>query len=254
MIAILKVQTPRQHQRYHCQQWQSVTELFDFFATRASLNLFFKFFRFRHVLHVIVKPVGACDSDDDDDDEWLELFHTEGQWSEAEQIKKEKKTCLTLEDRVETSNLQIHSFSSSLQSCMWAWKTLHPRKRPSFVAKKKTQKWRLKRLRPLWPLHRTRCWLATSCDRHCRIPGQPISARWLWRRRYSNMPPPFTKWKTFPGAPHQQRSNDTKINLRGIANANQNDERFTRALRCGPSLGRSASAASRKRSRSDREV
>ena len=38
-----------------------------------------KFFRFRHVLHVIVKPVGATDSDDDDDDdEWLELFHTEG--------------------------------------------------------------------------------------------------------------------------------------------------------------------------------
>ena len=55
-----------------------VSELFDFFATRASLNLFFKFFRFRHVLHVIVKPFGATDSDEDDDDEWLELFHTEG--------------------------------------------------------------------------------------------------------------------------------------------------------------------------------
>ena len=41
--------------------------------------------------------------------------------------------------------------------------------------------------------------------------GQPTSARWLWRRRYSNMPPPFTKWKTFPGAPHQELSNDTKF-------------------------------------------
>ena len=47
----------------------TVSELFDFFATRASLNLFFKFFRFRHTLHVIVKPVGATDSDDDDDDD-----------------------------------------------------------------------------------------------------------------------------------------------------------------------------------------
>ena len=84
---------------------------FRLLRARASLNLFFKFFRFRHVLHVIVKPlVGATDSDDDDDDEWLELFHTEGYWSEAEQIKKKKKTCPTLEDRVETSNLQIHSF------------------------------------------------------------------------------------------------------------------------------------------------
>ena len=41
--------------------------------------------------------------------------------------------------------------------------------------------------------------------------GQPISARWLWRRRYSNMPPLFTKWKTFPRAPHQELSNDTKF-------------------------------------------
>ena len=45
----------------------TVSELFDFFATRASLNLFFKFFRFRHVLHVIVKLVGATDSDDDNE-------------------------------------------------------------------------------------------------------------------------------------------------------------------------------------------
>ena len=60
-----------QHQRHNCQCQN--------FST-ASLNLFFKFFRFRHVLHVIVKPVGATDSesDEDDDDEWLELFHTEG--------------------------------------------------------------------------------------------------------------------------------------------------------------------------------
>ena len=47
----------------------TVSELFDFFATRAWLNLFFKFFRFRHVLHVIGKAVGATDSDDDDDDD-----------------------------------------------------------------------------------------------------------------------------------------------------------------------------------------
>ena len=47
----------------------TVSELFDFFATRASLNLFLKFFLFRHVLHVIDKPVGATDSDDDDDDD-----------------------------------------------------------------------------------------------------------------------------------------------------------------------------------------
>ena len=47
----------------------TVSELFDFFATRGSPDLFFKFFRFRHVLHVIVKPVGATDSDDGDDDE-----------------------------------------------------------------------------------------------------------------------------------------------------------------------------------------
>ena len=40
-----------------------------------------------------------------------------------------------MEDRVETSSLQIHSFSSSLQSWMWAWKTLHARKRPSFAKK-----------------------------------------------------------------------------------------------------------------------
>ena len=46
-----------------------MSELFDFFATRGSLNLFFKFFRFRHVLHVIVKPVGTNYCDDDDDDE-----------------------------------------------------------------------------------------------------------------------------------------------------------------------------------------
>ena len=47
----------------------AVSELFDFFATRVSLNLFLKFFRFRQVLHVTVKPVGATDSDSDDDDE-----------------------------------------------------------------------------------------------------------------------------------------------------------------------------------------
>ena len=48
---------------------------------RNSCFVLFKFFRFRHVLHVhVVTPVGATDSDDDDDDddEWLELFHTEG--------------------------------------------------------------------------------------------------------------------------------------------------------------------------------
>ena len=37
---------------------------------------------------------------------------------------------------------------------------------------KKNAKWRLKRLRPLWPLHRTRRWLATSCDRYCRTANQ----------------------------------------------------------------------------------
>ena len=31
----------------------------------------------------MVEPAGATNSHDDDD-EWLELFHTEGQWSEAE--------------------------------------------------------------------------------------------------------------------------------------------------------------------------
>ena len=50
--------------------------------------------------------------------------------------------------------LAIHSFLSSLQSCMWVWKTLHPRKRPSFFTlQKETQKWRLKRLRPLRSLN-----------------------------------------------------------------------------------------------------
>ena len=134
--------------------------------------------------------------------------------------KKEKKTCPTLEDRVETSNLQIHSFSSSLHSCMWAWKTLHPRKRLSFVTKRrKNDGWNG------WD----RCGRCTV--RGADWPqaatvtvGQPISARWLWRRRYSNMPPPFTKWKT--SLVRLTKSFPTIPNLRGIANANQNDERF----------------------------
>ena len=178
---------------------------------RNSCFVFFKFFRFRHVLHVIVKPVGATDSDDDE--VWRRwVTRALPYWRLVKRSwanKKEKKTCPTLEDRVETSNLQIHSFYSSLQSCMWAWKTLHRRKRPSSVAKKKKRKndgWNG------WD----RCGRCTV--RGADWPqaatvtvGQPISARWLWRRRYSNMPPPFTKWKTFPGAPHQELSNDTKF-------------------------------------------
>ena len=181
---------------------------FRLLRTRASLNLFFKFFRFRHVLHVIVKPVGATDSDNDDDDEWLELFHTEGLWSEAEQIKKEKTTCPTSEDRVETSNLQIHSFSSSLQSCMWASKTLHPRSGRHLLQKKK----RKMTVETVETVVAAAPYAGADWPQAAIVSvGQPISARWLWRRRYSNMTPPFTKWKTFPGAPHQELSNDAKF-------------------------------------------
>ena len=97
---------------------------------------------------------------------------------------------------------------------MWAWKTLHPRKRPSFAKKKK------KNANDGWNGWDRcgRCTVGRGADwpqAATVTVGQPISARWIrmWRRRYSNMPPPFMKWKTFPGAPHQGLSNDTKWGL-----------------------------------------
>ena len=125
--------------------------------------------------------------------------------------KKEKKTCPTLEDRVETSNLQIHSFFFVVAELHVSLKDTPPKAKKAVVicCKKKKRKndgWNG------WD----RC--GRSTIRGADWPQaatvtvrQPISARWLWRRRYSNMPPPFTKWKTFSGAPHQELSNDTKF-------------------------------------------
>ena len=126
---------------------------------------------------------------------------------------------------------------------------------------------RLKRLRPLWPLHRTRRWLATSCDRYCRTANQrslnvkktlfkyatsfhemenfPWCASPRAFQRYQMGLVRITSWyPNFNGSHfglppseiHRMTGLPPKVvwtmtyshrpHLRGIANANQNDERF----------------------------
>ena len=60
-------------------------------------------------------------------------------------------------------------FTPFLHRCRVA---CEPERHSTQESGRQTQKWRLKRLRPLWPLHRTRRWLATSCDRYCRTANQ----------------------------------------------------------------------------------
>ena len=129
-----------------------------------------------------------------------------------------------MEDRVETSNLQIHSFSSSLQSCMWAWKTLHPRKRPSFVAKKKKKNAKMTvetvetvvAAAPYAALigHKLRPLLSDSQSALADCEENVIQICHLLSRNGKLSLVRLTK--SFPTIP----------NLRGIANSYQNDERF----------------------------
>ena len=185
----------------------TVSELFYFFATRASL--FFKFFRFRHVPHVIVKPVGATDSDsdsDDDDDKWLELFHTEDQWSEAEQIKQKKKPVQRWKI---VSKPATCKFTPFLRRCGVACEPeRHSNQESGGHLLPKTQKWRLKRLRPLWPLHRTRRWLVISCDRYCRTANRRplIVKKTLFKYATS-----FHEMENFPWCASPRAFNDTKF-------------------------------------------
>ena len=133
-----------------------------------------------------------------------------------------KKTCPTLEDRVETSNLQIHSFSSSLQSCMWAWKTLPKKAAVICCKKKKNPKMTVETVEtvvaaaPYAALigHKLRPLLSDSQSAlgDCE---EDVIQIWHLLSRYGKL---FLVrlTKSFPTIP----------NLRGIANANQNDERF----------------------------
>ena len=127
-----------------------------------------------------------------------------------------------MEDRVETSNLQIHSFSSSLQSCMWAWKTLHPRKRPPSFAKKKNAKMTVETVEtvvaaaPYSALigHKLRPLLSDSQSALAECEEDVIQICHLLSRNGKLSLVRLTK--SFPTIP----------NLRGIANAYQNDKRF----------------------------
>ena len=130
--------------------------------------------------------------------------------------KKEKKTCPTLEDRVETINLQIHSFFSLLQSCMWAWKTLHPRKRPSNAKMTVETVETVVAAAPYAALigHKLRPLLSDSQSALADCEEDVIQICHLLSRNGKLSLVRLTK--SFPTIP----------NLRGIANANQNDERF----------------------------
>ena len=84
----------------------------------------------------------------------------------SEQIKKKKKPVQRWKIVSKPSTCKFTLF---LHRCRVA---CEPERHSTQESGRQTQKWPLKRLRPLWPLHRTRRWLATSCDRYCRTANQ----------------------------------------------------------------------------------
>ena len=179
---------------------------------RNSCFVFFKFFRVRHVLHVIVKPVGATDSDDDE--VWRRwVTRALPYWRLVKRSWAKKKEKKPVQRWKIVSKPATCKFTPFIRRCRVACEPERhstPQESGRHLLQKKK-----KRKNDGWNGW-DRCGRCTV--RGADWPqaatvavGQPISARWLWRRRYSNMPPPFTKWKTFPGAPHQELSNDTKF-------------------------------------------
>ena len=123
------------------------------------------------VVHVKVKPVGGTDSDD----WWQWVTRALPYWRQVKQSwanKKEKKRTCRWKILSKPATCEFTPF---LPRCRVACKperhasdATQESGRQCYVAKKNAKM----TLRPLWLLHRTRRWLATSCDRYCRTANQ----------------------------------------------------------------------------------
>ena len=138
----------------------TVSELFDFFATRASLQI------------LPFSPCTTCNSQASWRNWlwwWQWVTRALSYWRLVKRSWANNKKKKPVQRWKIVSKPSTCKFTLFLHRCRVA---CEPERHSTQESGRQTQKWRLKRLRPLWPLHRTRRWLATSCDRYCRTANQ----------------------------------------------------------------------------------